>query len=500
MFEQLKSAGKRFLRQEIATRTTDPNFYSALNYLPNPDPILRKIGKSEEVYDAIFYDAHVLGELRSVRAGLLGYEWRLQAGGDSSADMAALELCEKVFSQNPAPGMQWPDLIWNISKAVFKGYQVHEVVWKPFDRYLLPVKIEDRPQRRFIFSTDNQPRLLTKENRIDGDALTPYKWLLTRHMPDYDNPYGVALFSSCFWPYTFKHSGFKYFVKFCEKYGIPWAIGKYPEGTPPDQQDALADALAQMVEDAVAAIPGDGSVELLQTSVSGEIVQERLVNLCNREMSKALTSQTLATEIQGQGSRAAAETHSAREDRVNDSDRYVTESTLNELLRWITEINIAGANPPTFEFYEEAEARKEWVEVIDGSRSFLQIPKRFAHERLQIPMPEEGEDVLPSPSSQASAEFSQHCPHCHDYAGKTDQDNVDKLIDQAAQEADKVIEANIDDIKGVLDHYINVGLSLDDFIIRLETMYPAMDKTKLHELSRDAMAATALVGMDEAEN
>ena len=400
----LKTALKNLLSKDIATRQTDPErFYSTLQALPNPDPILRKLSGRRDIYREICMDAHVLGEIRSLRAGIVPHKWHIEAGGDRVQDQLALELCQKLFKRSPAPYTLWPDLLWNMAEAILKGFAVQEVVWQRQGDYLVPAKIINQPQRRFVFSSsDNALRLLTKDHPVNGIALGNYKWLLTRHCPDDNNPYGVALLSACFWPYTFKHSGLKFFVKFCEKYGIPWAIGKYPEGTPKPQQDALADALAQMVEDAIAAIPDTGKVELIEAKTSGDPVQERLINLCNREISKVLTSQTLATEIQGQGSRAAAETHSGREQRCHESDRKIITESINELLSWITEINFTDAKPPCFRFYAKPKARQDWVEVIDGARNFLSIPARFAHERLQIPPAKLGEDILPRSSNRAN--------------------------------------------------------------------------------------------------
>lgn len=147
--------GKRSLSLEIATRSSDPNFYSALEFLPNPDEILRKMGRSQEVFSAIAQDAHVIGELRSVRSGLTAYERRLQAGGEEPADKRALELCEQYMQQRPSPGMQWNDAFWAMAQGVFKGYAVHEVVWARQGQFLMPSKIVDRPQRRFLFSPQN---------------------------------------------------------------------------------------------------------------------------------------------------------------------------------------------------------------------------------------------------------------------------------------------------------------------------------------------------------
>ena len=491
-----KASSKKALNQEIATRQSDPNFYGALSYLPNPDVILRKMGRSQEVFDSIIVDAHVIGEMRSIRAGLIKYEYRLQAGGDSSADIRALELCQKIMNNKPAKGMQWIDTFWNMAQGVFRGHQVHEVVWKNEGGLIVPDKIVDRPQRRFLFSPDNELRLKTKQSPM-GEELGNYKWLLTRHMPSYENPYGVALLSSCFWPYTFKHNGFKFFVKFCEKYGIPWAIGKYPQGTPKTEQDELVDALANMIEDAVAAIPADGSVELLEHKHSGSLVQESLIKMCNGEMSKALTSQTLATEIQGDGSRAASETHRGREESVNESDRVIISAAMNELFTWITEINIADAKPPTFEFYEEEEARQEWVDVFKDSREFMDIPSQFAHERLQIPMAKEGEDVLPRTSSVSpvATNFNKSsCPHCEHDFNKHD-DPLNKLTDQATTQADELIESMVDDVRELL---FNAN-SLEEFRDGLVKIYPGITETKLGEMTSLALMTGELQGTEDAQ-
>lgn len=496
----IKKASQGTLKSDIATRRNDPNFYAGLSFLPNPDVVLRKMGKSQEVYDAIVLDSHVIGDLRSVRSSLLGFEYRLTTKGESAVDIQALELCQKIMSGKPSHGMQWSDTIWNMAQGVFRGYQVHEVVWQRDGQFLVPGKVVDRPNRRFIFSPDNELRLLTQNNPSEGEELGDKKWLLTRHMHSYENPYGVAVFSSCFWPYIFKHNGLKYFMKFCEKYGIPWAIGKYPQGTPLAEQNELADQLADMVEDGVAAIPDTGAVELLETKHSGEVVHERLVNMCNKELSKAITSQTLATEIQGQGSRAASETHREREQSVNASDRQIICDTFNQLFEWVTQLNFAGAVAPQFEFFEESEARKDWADVLDTAREFVDIPASFAHDRLQIPLPQDGEAVLPRANkapAPVQAEFSQ-CPNCgghHQFAAADNAASIDQFSEQAATEADALIADLAQPIKDLLKK----ATTLEEFRDGLETIAPEMDEKRLGEMTALALLSGQLDGMHEID-
>lgn len=403
--------GKQHLTKETATRVSDPAFYAALAFLPNPDSILRKLGVQQEVYEGIMGDAHVIGELRSIRGGLLGQRWRIMPGGDDRASTQALALCEEVMTRAPSPGLTWADIIWSMGCAVFRGFAVQEVVWGYEGRYLLPRKIIDRPQTRFVFAVNNELRLRTRENQYKGVEFMPRKWLITRHMGSFDNPYGVAIFSSLFWPFKFKHSGLKWFSKRCEKYGFPWPIGKYPVGATVEQQNELADNLANLVEDAVAVIPSDSTVELLQMEQSGEPVHERLIMLCNREISKALTSQTLATEIQTVGARAASQTHREREKAVNQSDRLMIEETFNELFRWITELNITGARPPKFTFYKKAEARLEMAEFLNEARKLVPLSRRECYDRLQLTAPKEQDDMIAAVLNQnSSGEFANSQP------------------------------------------------------------------------------------------
>jgi len=497
----IKKATKHTLTNEIATRQSDPNFYGALSFLPNPDTVLRNLGKSWEAFDAIYGDAHVMGELRSIRSGMLSFEYRLNAASDDAQDVRAKELCDQVLKHKPAPGMTWSDVIWNMAKSIFFGFAVHEVIWQRQGNFLIPGLVLDKPQRRFVFGTENELRLRTRENLMNGEELGDKKWLLTRHMPSYDNPYGIAVFSACFWPYIFKHNGFKYFAKFCEKYGIPWAIGKLPMGTDKTVQDEMLANLVSMIEDAVATIPSDGSVELLEHLHSGQLVHERLIQVCNSEMSKALTSQTLATEVQDKGARAVSETHREREQSVNESDRETICDTFNQLFAWITELNISGAQPPKFEFYEEAEARKEWVEVLTGANSLVDIPKQFAHDRLQIPMPKDGEEVLPKTNSKpptAQPEFST-CPHCgeaHDFNAQDDE--FEQLISNASDQADTIITDMAGPIKQLLISYEKDGKSMKDFQDALVQMYPGIDENRLADHTRDVLLLGLLQGMDDA--
>lgn len=505
---ELKKLAMRAIGSELGGRSTDPRYIGSLTVLPNPDPILRQMGQAESVYDAIMSDAHVIGELRTMKATLQNFYYRVsppEGYSDGSAEKASAELCEQFLRLRPAPGMTWRDVFWNMGTAALRGMRVHELEWEYWDGYLLPLRVLDRPNRRFTFNTNNDLRLLTRLQPVEGEPCDPLRFVMSRHMPSYENPYGVALLSSCFWPYTFKHGGFKFFYQFCERFGLPWPIGKYPAGTPINEQNDLLDALIQMLQSGVAVIPDGDSIELKEVSVSGTLVQEAIIHVCNREMSKALTSQTLATETGPNGARAAAQVHADRQDSVGESDRSIIETTMSEILAAITLVNFgADVTPPLFEFYSDDKGTKERAETYEiATRLSKRVSLAAFHKEMGIPIAQAGEEVLStstavkaSPVGQSAvaspSEFSRcpGCGHVHSFSAAHD-DQMQTAIDNA------IARDWIEPVADMLRQYEADGKTIHQFMQDLPKVVGKMDDTEVNQLFSQAMRLAFAQGMNE---
>lgn len=339
---------------EMAGSTNDPGFYGRLGVLPNPDPILRKLCRAGDVYACIEADAHVQGEMAAARAGVLTAAWRIEAPENATDDeLRATEFCRARFAQAPAENITWPDLIWSMTKAIYYGFRVHEIIWDYDGKYLLPTEIVERPNRRFVFDDHHQLRLLTKEQPIKGEPVPKGKFLLSRHQPSADNPYGIAKLSACYWPYTFKHGAFRQFYKHSERVGVPFVWGTYPTGASEEHIRQMNDGLASMLEASWGAGPEGAGVQLIETKSSGQLPQHALINECDRQMSKALNSQTMATDQSQNGSRAASQTARERELSTFAAEREIVAYTMDELLRLMTVMNFGGVRGPVFEFRDE---------------------------------------------------------------------------------------------------------------------------------------------------
>lgn len=498
--EDTQRQAKSLRLGDIVMEPSDP-WLGNLRVLPNPDPVLRKLGMERTVYDAIQYDPHVLGELRSIRAGLLSFDWRIVPGGDDAQARAAHELILRWMAETrPMNYSHWPDTIWTMATAVFRGWAIHQLGWERQDQYILPGWVADAPDHRYILTEEQRLNLLTPGNMLEGEETHPLEYVVTRHMPSRRNPYGVAVFSACFWSHVLKTNGWKWFEKLAKRHSIPWVIGHYPLGTPEPEQEAMVEGLAAMVEDAVAGIPEGGAVELLETKSTGDPVSLALIQACNREQSKALTSQTLATEQGKNGSRSATETHKAREDETQITDREMIAWTFNEVYKRITWINIGpNATPPKFEFQDQRSAPGDWVDVLDKARNFVPIGQRQALELLQLPPMEKDDTPLPKGSTQSDSTpptppTDHNRPTCH-HDHTTGTDPWDQWTDQAAAVADRYLDAIPEEVRA-LAHRVDTLEELRDQLLQL---YPKISDQRLGEHTAAVLMAGLLNGSESVE-
>ncbi|WP_170308398.1 phage portal protein family protein [Alteromonas alba] len=447
---------------EVIDNLLDRQLVDLLNELPDPDVILRKAGIDYAVYNEILADAHVIGEVRPLRAGLLGFKHEIKAGDDSPQADAARELCENIFTRQPNSAMRWPDITWSIGLAPLVGRRVHHVKWQVLDGKLVPEKLFDISTESYAFNADGE-LLIRTIRQPEGEPPEPYRWLVTRHMPTRQNPYGLALLSCCFWPWMFKNGGMKFFVKFCEKYGVPWPIGKYPQGTDDKGIAALVERLQSMLEDAVAAIPEDVDLSLLETKTSGELPQERLVNLCNREMSKALTSQSLSTEIIDGGSRAAAETHAQRTVENLKADRTLVADTYNELFKMITEVNFGpNVEAPKYKYVDKKELNTGDVNFFKQASTLVPVRREDIYKRLELSEPTDGEDVVFTGNQQRENTPGEQAQFSKAEDEWTEQDiAIEQIINQVKQAIDSG-----DTLEEVLANIVSSYADLDTEALR----------------------------------
>lgn len=351
-------------------------------WLPNPDPILRKMGRHIDVYRELLRDPLVGGQVRRRKAVVARLEWRLD-GDDVPQNVR--DTVQAAFEQ-----LDIFNLIKDILNATLYGYQPIEIVWQR-DRLWLPEKIIAKPQEWFGFNENGSMYFI--EHGFNHEPLPEYKFLCPKQEASYDNPYGLGDLGLVFWAVTFKRAGLKFWAEFTQKYGAPWLIGKEPRSNTQADTNKLLDALEALVGNAVGTIPNDSSVEIHEaTGKTGSVdAYDKLIRYCRSEINIALLGQDQTTEANT--NHASATVGLEVTEDIRDSDSRIVEATFNQLIDWICELNFGNVPRPKFVLHEAEEYGS--TELAQRDQLLHQIGARFTPEYFARAYGLQQGDLLP---------------------------------------------------------------------------------------------------------
>lgn len=471
---------KQDLIRVIASRANAIDYWAFMHYLPNPDPVLKKMGKDISAYREILSDSHVGGCVRRRKAAIKGLEWRITPTGNEKTD----EILTALFDRLPMS-----QIISEILDATLFGYQVLEVMWESKDGLLLPVAIVGKPQEWFVFDEENQLKLRTKEN-INGEELPPYRMLLATQNATYINPYGLGDLSLCFWAATFKKGGFKFWLEFMEKYGSPWLVGKHPRQAQTKEIDELLDSMETMLGTAVAAIPDDSSIGMLESASKGASSQvfDDFLRYCKSEIAIALLGQNQTTEAEANRASATAGLEVTLD--IRDDDASLVERVFNQLLSWICELNFSVDTLPTFELYEQ-----ESIDKLQAERDKLLteigvgFTEQYIHRTYGF---EQGDIVMADIKAEAPAKGKQAV----DFAEKIPKSLIETIGEQLEVEGEAHVEHWLQDIRDRLGQ----AESLEDFRNQLDSFIPELSYAEYGELLAWGSTVAQFAGRQSVED
>ena len=333
-FDPLKRVGR-----EAAVR------YSEI--LTPTDSILASKGGAEnlKIYRELLRDDQVAAVWGQRRLALTSCETTVTPGGGdnpSALDQAAADALKEDLD-----AILWDDVTDKALYSVFYGWGVAEIMWKPnaqkgrisFD------KIVVRDRSRFRFGRSGELFLWTS----GGWQTMPDRkfWTIAAGADNHDEPYGLGLAHSLYWPVFFKRNDVKFWLMFLEKFGMPTAVAKLPSGKMIDPTEvAKATAmLRQIATDAGVVVPEDVVVELLEAARSGSADYAGLHDAMNSAISKIVVGQTMTTD--NGSSKSQAEVHAGVAQKIVEADSDLLCGAFNAgPVKWWTEWNFPGANPP----------------------------------------------------------------------------------------------------------------------------------------------------------
>ncbi len=485
----------------VARDITIPH-YSDLTALPLMDPTLTTRGEALAVYRELLRDARVRATLNKRKSKVLRREWVVEPGGERPIDEQAAEGAREMIAALP-----FDAICRRLLDALLFGYAVAEIIWGRDARgRIAPVDIIARRPERFVFDKDWKLRLLTPEQPLRGIGLPERKFIVHRFEAEDNNPYGLGLGSTLYWHVLFKREGVAYWMTFLEKFTSPTPVGKYPAGTPEAEVQRLVQALRDLVQAGVLAVPLGTELELLEAKRAGEAGYEAWCRYWDEQTAELVLGATLSTNVGSVGSKAAAEVHAEESEILADEDADQLSATLNDtLLKWITELNWPGAVPPTIwrPRPKNAQAEEE-TETIRAKRrqeelKAYQLLKQLGYEPEKpeealaevMDRPVAAAEEVPSPGVSDTPDFA-----AADGAGAED-GAPDHLAAQLAELAGPLVDGWIETVRQRLERHAAGGGSWEGAANAALSAWSGMQVDPLGRIMGDALALAELEGRAE---
>jgi phage gp29-like protein len=403
-----------YLQQVRATQSTSSAH--GFVYLRNP-----------ELYDLMDEMAHKDTAIRSavdlVVAELLNAPIYFEPADESDAAKEAADIAETYLLEMDGYFDLQNALSTLLSGFNYHGFAVTETLFTRKDNLIAPEAIIHRHPGQFAFTERGKLLLVTDKHAwaraaggtesIYAEEAYPYKFTIARQPGAlYGNPYGTPSLLPLQYNYRFRLDALKAWVEYAEVYGFPLAKATIPQGIPNRDRikTELANIFSELRKKSAFTVPEGVVIDFVERAVGkGTSPFVELVKWLSEEETRYILGATLQVMEAKFGTRAQAETHGDVAKKKNRPRASAVERAVQiGLVRPFFEINF-GARYPMPRFVIDTEDEDD-VETTDkvlrlGRELGLKIARKYAHERLGIPIPEEGEDVLEIRTPPAPMQF-----------------------------------------------------------------------------------------------
>ena len=344
-------------------------------------------------------DAHVFSELQKRKMALLGRPGRVVPCRDASEqEKKDAARVQELLDELP----DFDDLILNMADAVLKSFSNLELEWRSYGKEHLVAQVHYRPQSWFQLNPDDRNDIRLRDLSYQGAELQPFGWIRHVHQARSGYPGRNGLVRILAWPYLFKALSVRDLAEFLEIYGLPLRLGKYPAGASEKEKATLLQAVMSIGHNAGGIVPRSMEIEFREAAKGAADPFEAMIAWCERSQSKAILGGTLTSQADGKTStNALGEVHNEVRQELRDSDlRQIAGTITRDLVfpLWMTNCQTAGdpRRAPRYQFdTTEPEDLAVYSQHLPNLVDLgMRIPLECAHEKLQIPAPEQGAAIL----------------------------------------------------------------------------------------------------------
>ena len=220
-----------------------------------------------------------------------------------------------------------PDVVSQILETYLYGLNVFEVNYKEKEGLVYP-RLMQRDFRQFKFNDAGEFVF-----RAGGSeqSIPPLKVIYALNRANFRKVYGDGLLKKLYFPVKMKNASLKFWFRFLEKFGSPWAIAKTSY-----EPDEMAAEVQAMLSGDSAVIDTDEEITLVQPTSNVDFT--RLPAYLDNQISKAILGANLTSDVK-EGSYAAAKTHNEIREDLAANDGKILIFVMNKAISFFKEIN-----------------------------------------------------------------------------------------------------------------------------------------------------------------
>ncbi len=349
-----------------------------------------------------------LSEIRI--AALVGLEYQVVSAADVE-DMEDRKLADEAadFVREQISKIEgFDESLEHMAVAIDTNLQVVEPVWDYNDI----VAMQGVPYWRLKMDLQRPGvvRVETPDNRVGYEAAPPN---FIVHSP-YD-ACGYPLTKSRMWSaalvYLIKMLAIADWAVFAEIFGMPVRWAHYPPTASTQERDELLEMMENLGSKAYGIFSQGVTLEMKESSQRGTHPFEALVNWCDRTHAKLWLGGNLTSDTTGgTGTHAAASVQDdVREDLRDDDIKREARTIRSQLIAPMVWYKFKREVPlPFFERVKpEVVDRNQLAQLIATASSLgMGVPRKWAHDELGIPEPQDGDSVLDVPLDGFDAGFA----------------------------------------------------------------------------------------------
>ena len=467
------------------------------------------IAQCELAQDIEEKDTHLFSELQKRRLCMKSVPWKLVPPRNAStAEVRDTEMLQELLQDMTF----LPDTFFDMSDAILKGFSNNEITWHQEEKLWVPKSIDFKDQSWFMINQGDRNELRLRDNTPEGEALNQFGWVQHVHKTKsgYLSRNGLARVLA--WPYIFKNFSVRDLAEFNEIYGLPLRVGKYPTGASPTEKRTLLQAVMGIGHNAGGIIPQSMQIEFEEAAKGSEKPFAYMMEFMDKAISKAILGGTLTSQADGKSSTNALGTvHDEVRGEIRDSDISQIDSTATrDIVLPMYMFNCKSYTKPSrcprlVHDTTESEDMKLFSESLPGLVGMgVQIPVNWANEKLQIPLPKDGEAVL----GAVPVEDKKEPAAPDEKQTKLKNRVITKLVAlKSHQQKDPLtifIEQLATNMQGATQGMLSEVMQMIDQVSSLEELQQLLAST---EISTDdsiatiqqALAASELAGMFDTE-